>query len=129
MATSHEYRALVNEYKTNLLKYQPGPKWYFGRVESGIDFDGKPITIEDMKRLVASVSPIGPEVPEEEVVDVTPDWETYKAFENYDAYQLWIESQPDVFYYSRGKEDFSTWQAYRTAAKLGYRKVIMENLS
>ena len=129
MATSHDYRALVNQYKTNLLKYQPGPKWHFGGIESGIDFEGNPITIDEMKRLVAKVSPIGPEVPEEEVTDVTPDWETYKAFEDYNAYQMWIESQHDAFYYSREKESFSAWEAYRIAAKLGYRKVIMENLS
>ena len=127
--TSQEYQLLVLEYKSNLLKYQPGPKWYFGTFEKGIDWEGKVITVEDMKRYVAKVSPIGPPVPEDLIEDVTPTWDNYKQFEDYEAYQSWIASQPDAFYYSRGKEEFSVYEAYRIASQLGYSKLIMENLS
>ena len=126
---SPEYQLLLLEYKKNLLKYQSGPKWYFGTFESGIDWEGKEITVERMKHYVKKVSPIGPSVPEDLIEDITPTWETYKQFKNYDEYQVWIESQTDAFYYSRGKKEFSIYEAYRIASQLGYSKLIMENLS
>ena len=48
---------------------------------------------------------------------------------DYDEYQDWIAKQKDVFSYSRGREDFSVMEAFSIAASLGYRKVIMEDLS
>jgi len=99
----------------------------------------KLMTIEELKELVKRVSPVGPEVPVDEVVDITPSWdwlcENCKSddkschFYDYNKYMDWVDSQTDAFYYSRGKEDFFKWEGYEIAAKLGYRKVIFENLS
>ena len=44
-------------------------------------------------------------------------------------FKKWIDEQKDAFYYGRGKEDFSRFEAFAIAAKLGYKKVIMENYS
>jgi hypothetical protein len=131
-----EYQLLLNQYKTNLMKYQPGINWYFENVEKGEEWNGTLITIEEMKRRADSVSPIGPEVHIDEVQNITPTWEwlckTYpdeNMFYDSDQYTQWIRNQKDAFFYSRGKEDFSTYESYLIAAKLGYRKVITENLS
>jgi hypothetical protein len=131
-----EYQHYLKIYKENLPKYQPGPRWYFGGVEKGIGFNQIFITLEDMKRMANSVSPIGPEIHIDEVHNITPTWEWLceqfpdpGMFFDYDKYTQWIREQTDAFYYSRGKEDFSAYEAYSIAAKLGYRKVIMENLS
>ena len=37
--------------------------------------------------------------------------------------------QPDVFNYARGRESFYRWEGFEIASKLGYRKVILEDLS
>jgi hypothetical protein len=133
---TEEYQHYLNIYKTNLTKYQSGPEWHFGGVESGIGFNGHHITIEEIKRMAERVSPIGPEVHIDEVYNVTPSWKwLYETFPDplmnfdYEKYQNWIDEQTDTFYYSRGEENFSAYEAYSIAAKLGYRKVIMEDLS
>jgi hypothetical protein len=133
---SEEYQKYLKIYKENLLKYQPGPRWYFGGIESGIGFNDKHITIEEIKKMAERVSPIGPEVHIDQVENVTPSWDwlckTFPdpgMFFDYEKYQNWIDEQTDVFYYSRGRENFSSYEAYSIAAKLGYRKVIMEDLS
>lgn len=135
IVNSVEYQEYLNIYKTNLLKYQPGPKWYFGGVEEGIGFEQKVITLDEMKKMADNVSPIGPEVHIDEVVNITPSWDWLceqfpsASFFDYNKYRQWIDEQTDAFYYGRGREDFSSHEAYSIAAKLGYRKVIMENFS
>lgn len=136
IVNSPEYQHYLNIYKTNLTKYQPGPKWYFGGVEKGLGFNNIPITLEKMREMAEGVSPIGPEVHVDEVFDVTPSWDWLckqfphpGMFFDYDKYSTWIQEQTDTFYYGRGKEDFSAYEAYSIASKLGYRKVIMENYS
>jgi hypothetical protein len=131
-----EYQHYLNIYKTNLTKYQPGPRWYFEGYEKGIGFNDEPITLEKMKKMAEGVSPIGPELHTDEVHDITPSWnwlcEQFPdpvMFFDYDKYTKWIQDQTDAFYYGRGKEDFFIHEAYSIAAKLGYRKVIMENYS
>lgn len=129
-----EYQQALEAYKYGLTTYQPGPKWYFGGVEKGISFDGSLITLERMQNMAINVNPIGPEMPVEEVVDITPSWQEYlqicgSDFSGYDNYTKWIDEQKDAFYYGRSKEDFFKWEAFEIAAKLGYKKVIMENYS
>jgi hypothetical protein len=130
-----EYQQYLAQYKENLLKYQPGPQWYFGGVESGVGFDNHVITLEEMKGMARRVSPVGPEVHIDEVENITPsyDW-LCKEFPDsfgfdYDSYTKWISEQKDAFYYGRGREDFSAHEGYSIAARLGYRKVIMEDYS
>jgi hypothetical protein len=135
IVNSPEYQEYLKIYKTNLLKYQPGPKWYFGGLEEGIAFQDKVITLDEIKKMAERVSPIGPEVHIDEVVNITPSWDWLceqfpsASFFDYDKYGQWIEEQTDAFYYGRGREDFSSHEAYSIAAKLGYRKVIMEDFS
>lgn len=136
LVNTPEYQHYLNIYKTNLTKYQPGPRWYFGGIEKGIGFNQHQITLEEMCKMSERVSPIGPKLHIDEVYDITPSWNwlceqfpNSGMFFDYDKYTKWIEEQTDAFYYSRGKEDFSVHEAYTIAAKLGYRKVIMENLS
>lgn len=129
-----EYKQALKAYKHGLKTYQPGPKWYFGSVEKGISFDGEFITIEKMQEMARNVNPIGPEVSVDEVVDITPSYEEFlkicgSDFGGYDNYTNWVKEQTDAFYYGRGKEDFFVWEAFQIAAKLGYKKVIMENYS
>jgi hypothetical protein len=131
-----EYQKYLKMYKSNLLKYQPGPRWYFGGVEEGIGFNDRLITLEEMKNMAERVSPIGPGLRIDEVEDATPSWdwlcENFPdsiSFYNYEKFQDWVDQQTDIFYYGRGKEDFFTHEAYSIAAKLGYRKIIMENYS
>lgn len=133
LSSTPEWKAGVKLYKENLLKYQSGPKWYFGMIEKGIDWDDQLMTMEDLQKRIKNVSPIGPAVPVSEVVDVTPSWEfcteNFGQYIDYDKYTKWVSEQTDTFYYSRGKEEFFRWEAFEIASKLGYRKVILENLS
>ena len=135
LASTKEWKDGVKLYKKNLLKYQPGPSWYFGLIESGINWDDTLMTMEDLQKRILSVSPIGPKVSIDEVKDVTPSYEFLcKNFPDgksysYDKFIDWVMSQKDVFFYSRGKENFYGWEAFSIASKMGYRKVIMENLS
>jgi hypothetical protein len=134
IANTQEYKQYYNQFRTNLLKYQPRVKWYFKNIEKGIGFNDI-ITLEEMKRMAESVSPIGPKVPINEIEDITPSYNELcdkfhsKFGYSYSDYQKWISQQKDVFYYSREKVDFSVNEGYRIASELGYRKVIMENLS
>jgi len=121
-----EYQAALKQYKTNLKKYQPGPKWYFGSFESGTRFDGTEITVADMQKSAALVSPIGPAVSVDEVENITP---SYDFFIDYSQYEKWVDDQKDAFFYGREKCSFYTGEAYRIAASLGYKKVILENYS
>ena len=129
IANSPEYQAALAQYKTNLEMYQGDTTWYYGGYEKGIDFHGEEITLEEMQRAAKKVSPVGPPVAIHEIQDMTPSWEEYCEFEDYDAYMDWIVSQDDVFYYSRGREDFHAGTGLQIAASLGYKKIVMENLS
>lgn len=143
LASTPEWKEGVKKYKENLLKYQPGPNWSFEFVESGISFNfengrfDRLMTMEDLQEMVKSVSPIGPKVNIDEVQDVTPSYEWlvenfsdgHPYSYSYDKFTKWIKEQKDTFYYSREKEEFSRWEAFEIASELGYRKVIMENLS
>lgn len=129
-----EYQKALKAYKHGLTTYQPGPKWYFGGVESGVSYDGSLITVEQMQNMAINVNPIGPETSIDDVVDITPSYAEFvkicgSEFGGYENYTKWIDEQKDAFYYGRGKEDFSAYEAFRIAAKLGYKKVIMENYS
>lgn len=124
-----EYQAALNQYKTNLEMYQGDARWHYGAYETGLDFHGEEITLEEMQRAAKKVSPIGPSVEVYEVEDVTPSWEEYCKFEDYNAYMDWIASQDDIFYYFREKEGFNVGTGLRIAASLGYKKIVMENLS
>ena len=129
-----EFELLVAQYKENLNKYQPG-NWYFGRIEKGLNWDDSHMSIEELKAVVSKVSPIGTPVNVDDVVDVTPTYEELnKMFPgefgyDYNLYSNWLCEQIDVFYYGRGREDFSRWEAFKIAAQLGYKKVIMEDFS
>lgn len=128
-----EYKELVNLYKTNLLKYQSGPNWCFDMVEGGVDWDGVHYTMERIQEMVDGVSPIGPRVPQNEIIDVTPSYEEYLVIigpdYDYNKYVTWCNEQKDVFHYSRGKESFFVWEGFDIASNLGYKKVSLENLS
>jgi hypothetical protein len=129
------YQEHLNRYKTNLLRYQPGIQWYFGNFEKGLDFRGNSMTEDKMKETADSVSPIGPSVSIDEVVDITPTWEwlceQFPDRFGYDEskFQEWISEQSDAFFYGREKTSFFVSEAFEIAANLGYRKVILENLS
>lgn len=140
IVSTPEYKSLVEQYKTMLQKYQPGD-WYFGAIERGERYNEETqqwdnsMTIELMKERLAKVSPVGPEVPLDEVEDVTMhvsgmfyNEKNYGA-DTYHVMQAWLNTQDDIFCYSRGNEDFSSYQAFKIASKLGYKKVFMENLS
>ena len=135
IAQTPEYKALFTTYRENLLKYQPGPRWYFGSIEAGIGYGNTLLTMDDIRRYARRNSPIGPEVPVSEIEDVTPSYKTLvEKFPDglsfdYDAYSKWIEEQEDTFYYARGSEEFSTNEAYKIAGSLGYKKLILEDLS
>ena len=138
IANTPEYKQYFNQFRNNLLKYQPRVNWYFENIEKGIGLGigfNDIITLEEMKRMAESVSPIGPKVPINEVEDVTPSYDDLcnkfpsKFGYSYSEFQNWVSQQKDIFYYSRAKEDFSVNEGYRIASELGYRKVIMENLS
>lgn len=129
IAKSPEYQAALAQYKTNLETYQGDAKWNYAGYESGIDFHGEEISLEEMQRAAKKVSPVGPPVAIYEIEDVTPSWEEYCKFENYNAYMDWIASQDDIFYYFRGREDFHVGTGLQIAASLGYSKIVMENLS
>lgn len=134
IAETKEYKKALESYKHGLTTYQPGPKWYFGNVEKGISFDGSMITLEQMQNMAINVNPIGPAFSIDEVEDITPSYDEFVKivgadFSGYDNYTKWIDEQKDAFYYGRGKEDFSRYEAFAIAAKLGYKKVIMENYS
>jgi len=128
-----EYQAALKQYKTNLKKYQPGPKWYFGSFESGTRFDGTEITVADMQKSAALVSPIGPAVSVDEVENITPSYDFFIELcgpnMDYSQYEKWVDDQKDAFFYGREKCSFYTGEAYRIAASLGYKKVILENYS
>lgn len=138
-----EWKALVSKYIRMMKKYQSGPAWCFDHIETGIDWNDetgrfdKLMSIETLRGMVKRVSPIGPEVPIDDIVDITPTWEwlceNCKSDKNrhydYDKYMKWVDEQTDAFYYARGKEDFYKWKAFEIASKLGYKKVIMENMS
>jgi hypothetical protein len=135
-ARTPEYQALLAQYKTNLLKYQKGPRWHFGGIESGLGFNDTEITIEEMRAMAENVSPTGEIVKPYEVVDVTPSYgwicatfpDKYGGFD-YDQYSEWIKAQKEVFYYGRSRENFHPNEAFRIAAALGRRKVILEDYS
>lgn len=129
IAKSPEYQAALAQYKTNLEMYQGETKWYYEGYESGINFHGEEITLEEMQWAAKKVSPIGPPVAVHVIEDVTPSWEEYCKFEDYNAYRDWVSAQDDVFYYSRGRENFHVGTGLFIAASLGYKKIIMENLS
>jgi hypothetical protein len=133
IANTPEYKQYFNQYKTNLLKYQPG-RWYFDNIEKGIGFHEN-ISLEEMKKMAKKVSPIGPAVLISEIENVTPSYDQIcKQFPgdigySYQKYTQWISEQDDIFYYARGREDYSAHEAYLIASKLGYRKIITEDLS
>lgn len=135
-ARTPEYRALLETYKTNLQKYQKGPQWHFGGLETGLSYDGQEITLEEMRAMVDRVSPTGEIVTPDEVEDVTPTYERvckmfpdgYGSYD-YDQYSEWIKTQKDTFYYGRGREDFNYYEAFYIAASLGRKKVILEDYS
>ena len=134
IANTPEYKQYFNQYKTNLLKYQPGVNWYFHNIADGNGFHGD-ITLEEMKEMAARVSPIGPALNPSQVVDITPSYKQVcelfptKWGYDYNQYSQWINEQTDAFYYSREKYEFSVAEGLSIAAELGYRKVILENLS
>jgi hypothetical protein len=129
IAKSPEYQAALHEYKTNLVSYQGDTEWHFGAYETGIDFHGEEITLEEMQRAAKKVSPIGPPVWVYEIEDLTPSSEQYSNFKDYMEYMDWIQSQDDVFHYFREKDEFHPGTGLQIAASLGYKKIIMENLS
>ena len=126
------YKAAFKQYKTNLLKYEPGINWYFDEIKNGHGFNEE-LTLEIMQEMAKKVSPVGPAVSSEEVVDITPSWKEYEKIVgptwDYAKYEAWTSAQTDAFYYGRGKDNFNVWEAYKIAASLGYKKVIMENYS
>lgn len=145
---TNEWKTAAEVYRTNLLQYQPG-NWYFGMLEDGLTLDDstgrcdKLMTMEDLLKMVKSVSPISAPVSVDsvEVVNLTYE-EMCERFPFYDhtgklvdylydyqSYSDWLSSLEDVFYYARGREDYSQYEGIRIAASLGYKKVILENLS
>lgn len=126
-----EYQEALQQYKTNLEIYQSDTEWYFGAFENGMNFFGEEITTEQMQRHAKKVSPIGPEVPVHKIEDVTPSWEEYKERWGLDYSKMmdWIESQDDIFLYERGRETFNPGIGLQIAGSLGYRKIIMQDLS
>ena len=129
IAKSPEYQAALAQYKTNLEMYQGETKWYYEGYESGVNFHGEEITLEEMQRAAKKVSPVGPPVAVHEIEDMTPSWEEYCKFEDYNAYMTWIEDQDDIFYYFRERDEFHVGTGLQIAASLGHKKIIMENLS
>lgn len=144
LASTQEWKEKVELYKTNLLKYQPGPKWYFGGVEEGLKYDSglTLMTMEDLDQMIKHVSPIGPKVDinsikelslsHEQLCEMFPHYygnECISYLYNYEEYMNWIDNQSDVFYYARSREDFNMNEAYRIASDLGYSKLIVEDLS
>jgi hypothetical protein len=129
IAKSPEYQAALAQYKTNLEMYQGETKWYYEGYESGVNFHGEEITLEEMQRAAKKVSPVGPPVAVHEIEDMTPSWEEYCKFEDYNAYMKWIEDQDDIFYYFRERDEFHVGTGLQIAASLGHKKIIMENLS
>jgi hypothetical protein len=117
---------------------EEGRKWN----EATSTHDGV-MTMEDLENLIKGVSPIGPKVPIEEVENVTFSWnqlcEKFPSHDNdenqwsnhfdYQKYSEWLSEQSDIFYYARGREDFYQNEAYEIASNLGYRKLILEDLS
>src|SRR5689334_2058468 len=97
LTTTPEYIALVAQYKEMLEKYQSGPEWYFGHLERGTDWDNQLITIEMLQGYVKRVSPIGPEIDEDQVLNITPTWDQYCAITgplyDYEKYMDWISEQ------------------------------------
>ena len=126
-----EYQEALQQYKTNLETYQPDVEWHFGAFEKVINFFGEEITTEQMQRQAKKTSPIGPVVPIHEIEDVTPSWEEYKERWGLDYSKMmdWIESQDDIFLYDRGRESFNPGVGLQIAGSLGYRKIIMQDLS
>lgn len=130
----------IAKYKEIVNKYH-GKGYYFGCIEKGLTWNeetchhDKFMTYEDLEKQIKSVSPVGPAVKVEEVVDVTPSYEflckTFPqgSYFNYNKYQDWLSSQEDTYHYARGNEEFSVYEAYQIASGLGYKKIIMENLS
>ena len=129
IAKTPEYQAALHEYKTNLETYQGDVRWNYRSYESGIDWHGDEISLEEMQRAAKKVSPIGPPVAIHEIEDVTPSWEQYSGFKDYNEYMEWISEQDDLFYYFREKDKFHAGTGLQIAASLGYKKIIMENLS
>jgi hypothetical protein len=132
---SATYQENLNRYITNIHKYQPGVNWYYDHFKRGFDRNGNPISEEQMKSAADAVSPMGYSIPPNEVIDITPSWEwlceQFPDRFGYDEskFQQWISEQKDAFFYAREKHNFSIDEARQIAGKLGYRKMIVENLS
>ena len=128
-----EYRKAFLTYKFNMNFYQPGPRWSFSGFEVGVRFDKTHITLEEMQEYARLSGPIGPAVDISEVVDISPSWKEYCEMTgptyDYGKFTKWVSEQKDAFHYWRGKEDFNKSEAFFIAARLGYHKVILENLS
>lgn len=85
--------------------------------------------IQNMLTYISKHIPVGPKVLEiEEVEELKYPCDDYKYF-NYDDYLKWVDNNPQAFYYSRPKDEFDKYEGFCMAADLGYKFVILENLS
>lgn len=84
--------------------------------------------IQNMLTYISKHIPVGPKVSEEEVEVLNYPCDDYRYF-NYDDYLKWVDNNPQAFYYSRPKDEFDRYEGFCMAADLGYKFVILENLS
>ena len=116
----------------------PQPKWYWDNLEKGIEFDYSTreyriLTFPELMKQIHHAGPIGPPVPANEVEDVTPSYSEFIIImglnTDYSLWEAWIRTQTDTYHYCRSRDCFNKEEAFLTAGRLGYRKVILENLS
>lgn len=138
LAETALWKSAISLYKELLETYHPGPKWYWDNLEKGIEFDYSTreyriLTFPELMKQIHHAGPIGPPVPANEVEDVTPSYSEFIIImglnTDYSLWEAWIRTQTDTYHYCRSRDCFNKEEAFLTAGRLGYRKVILENLS